>query len=49
MNNMRRWRRVAEQLHTETCKHPARQVPTSCSTLIEKMYNQIDDTEMGLL
>ena len=49
MNNMRRWRRVAEQLHAETCKHPARQIPTSCSTLIEGMYNQVDDTEMGLL
>jgi hypothetical protein len=49
MNNMRRWRRVAAQLHRENCKHPTRQVPTSCSTLIESMYNQIDDTEMGLL
>jgi hypothetical protein len=49
MNNMRRWRRVAEQLHAGTCTHPARQVPTSCSTLIESIYNEIDDTEMGLL
>ena len=49
MNNMRRWRRVAEQLHTETCKHQTRQIPTSCSTLIEGMYNTIRLEDIGEL
>jgi len=49
MNNMRRWRRVAEQLHAETCKHQARQVPTSCSSLIEGIYNTIRLEDIGAL
>lgn len=49
MNNMRRWRRVAEQLHAETCKHQARQIPTSCSSLIEGMYNSIRLEDIGEL
>lgn len=49
MNNMRRWRKVAEQLHAETCKHNPRQIPTSCSSLIEGMYNQIRLEDIGAL
>ena len=49
MNNMRRWRRVAEQLHAETCTHQARQIPTSCSTLIEGIYNTIRLEDIGEL
>ena len=49
MNNMRRWRAVAEQLHAEHCTHPARQQPSSCDRLLEDMYNSIDMTEKGIL
>ena len=49
MNNMRRWRKVAEQLHRENCKHPKTESMAQCGTYIEKLYNGIDDKEMGLL
>lgn len=49
MNNMRRWRRVAEQLHAEHCKHPDRQQPSSCNRELEDMYNSIDMKEIGEL
>lgn len=47
MNNMRRWRKVAEQLHGETCKHPERQKPTSCSAVLETIYNSIRIQDIG--
>ena len=49
MNNMRRWRRVAEQLHDQQCTHQARQRPSSCCRLLEDMYQAVDMTEIGEL
>lgn len=49
MNNMRRWRAVAEQLHDQHCTHPARQRPSSCCRELEEMYQAIDMTEKGIL
>lgn len=49
MNNMRRWRAVAEQLHAEHCTHQARQQPSSCNRELEDMYNSIDMTSRGIL
>jgi hypothetical protein len=49
MNNMRRWRAVAEQLHAEHCTHQARQIPSSCNRMLEDMYNTIDMTGKGIL
>ncbi len=49
MNNMRRWRRVAEQLHAQHCTHQKRQQPSSCNVVLQDMYESIDMSEIGEL
>lgn len=39
MDNMGRWRKVAEQLHAETCTHREDHKPSICSKHLEAIYN----------
>ena len=39
MTNMRRWRKVAEQLHAENCKHRKSDSGAGCNTYLEGIYN----------
>jgi len=39
MTNMRRWRKVAEQLHAEHCTHRKSDSGAGCNTYLEGIYN----------
>ena len=39
MTNMRRWRKVAEQIHAEHCTHRKSDTGAGCNTYLENMYN----------
>ncbi len=45
MDNMRRWRRVAEQLHAENCKHRKSDSGAGCNTFLEGIYNDLRDKD----
>ena len=45
MTNMRRWRRVAEQLHAENCKHRKSDSGAGCNTFLEGIYNELRDKD----
>ena len=39
MNNMRRWRKVAELIHDEHCTHRKSDSGAGCNTYLENLYN----------
>jgi hypothetical protein len=45
MDNMRRWRKVAEQLHAENCKHRKSDSGAGCNTFLEGIYNEFRDKD----
>ncbi len=45
MSNMRRWRRVAEQLHAENCKHRKSDSCAGCNTFLEGIYNDLREKD----